>query len=190
MIRRKLSSQTGLTFVELLVTFMIFTMLTSLIIGYLINSMNNFKRVNEEIALHDEANYVMSQIVNYIFVATDVKIISDTESSSLIEVTSFEGHKKILGFACNKAVVGTDYGNFEDYPKTGLDCSHNTFNGIDILPINNEFNEFISSGTNASKITVDHTNDTVKIEMVIKNDQSKFGKTLVLDSEVSFVHVE
>lgn len=190
MSRKILRSENGLTFIELLVSLAIFSLLTALVIGYLINSMNNFKRVNEEIALHDEANYVMSQIVNYIFVAKDVKTISNTETNPLIEVTSFEGSKKIIGFACNRAVVATDYGDFEDYPITGLDCDHNKFNGIAFLPITNKHIYFISSGSDSSEITLDEANDTVKIKIVLKNEQSKYGKTLVLDSEVSFVHVE
>ncbi|WP_147535419.1 PilW family protein [Bacillus marasmi] len=187
MSRRILKSQSGLTFIELLVTLMVFTMLTSLVIGYLINSMNNFKRVNEEIALHDEANYVMSQMVNYIFVAKDVKLVSDSTSSYLIEVTSFEDKKTIVGFACNKAVIATDYGSFTG---SGLDCTNNKFKGIPLQPISNDYINFIDYESDKTEISIDHIKDTVKIEMVLENEQSKYRKPLVLNSEVSFVHVE
>lgn len=156
--RRIILSEKGFSFVELLVTFVIFSMISVLVIGYLISSINNYHRVSEEVALHDEANYVMSQFINYIFVATDVQPAPG--SPSLIQVTDFEGNTTTLGFDNNKAVINDKVIHSSNY-------------------------SILSSG---SKITI--KGDQVEIVMVIQNDNSKYGKKLALDSEVSFVNVE
>lgn len=163
MIRSIFQSEKGLTLVECLVSLVIYCLITVLIIGYLVSSLNNFKRVNEEIELHDEANYVMSQFVNYIFVATKIEVVSQTETKSLVKVTDFNNQVTTLGFENNKAVI----------------------NGNVIHP---ETYTFQSSGSNASKITIN--GDTVKIQLVINDEQSRFRKNLELDSEVSYVNVK
>lgn len=156
--RRIILSEKGFSFVELLVTFVIFSMISVIVIGYLISSIHNYHRVSEEIALHDEANYVMSQFINYIFVATDVQPAEG--SPSLIQVTDFEGNTTTLGFDNNKAVINNKVIHSSNY-------------------------SILSPG---SKITI--KGDQVEIVMVIQDDNSKFGKKLTLDSEVSFVNVE
>lgn len=161
--RHILTSGKGLTLVELLVSLAIFSIISVIIIGYLIGSMNNFKRVNEEIALHDEANYVMSEFVNYIFVATKVDVVEDSNCISLITVTNFDGEVTTLGFKNNKAV-------------------------IDNIPIHPSKYSFTCGGSEDSKITV--AEDTVNIKMFIQDNESKFRKKLDLDSDVSFVNVE
>lgn len=153
-------SEKGLTFVECLVSFVIFSLITVLIIGYLVSSLNNFKRVNEEIALHDEANHIMSQFVNHIFVASN--IVEIDSSDSLLEVTKLDGTKIKLGFIENAAVIGNGAihsGNFK----------------------------ILTSGEHISKIVFDEVNSTVYIKMYIQDTQSKFGKLLELESRVSYV---
>lgn len=160
--RPLIHSEKGLTFVEFLVSFTIFSLITVLIIGYLVSSLNNFKRVNEEIALHDEANYIMSQFVNYIFVAKKIEKV--TGSDTLIEVTNFDDTKTILGFKENTAVIGNGAihsGNFN----------------------------ILSTGANTSKIEINEADSTVNITMYIQDTHSKFTKQLELDSEVSYVKV-
>ena len=73
--------------------------------------MNSFKKVNEEISLHDEANYIMSEFEKYIVVAIDARHIDPCENCSLIEVDvkNFNGTDEIgtmtLGFENNQAVI-------------------------------------------------------------------------------------
>ncbi len=162
MIRSKLKSSKGLTLVELLVSLSIFSLITAIMIGYLISSMNNFKRVNEEIALHDEANYVMSEFVNYIFVATKVEVIDNSKCSPLIRVTNYHNEQTTLGFKNNQAVINNEVVHPSTYR---LSC------------------------VNPDSPMIEVQGDTAKINLLIQNETSKYGKKLELNSDVSFVSV-
>ncbi len=168
--RRILTTSKGLTLVELLATLAIFSLISVIIIGYLISAMNNFTRVNEEIALHDEANYVMSEFINYIFVATNVVEKEQSGCKSLIEVTNFEGKVTKLGFENNQAVIITIDPVTKEEKKRQL----STYT-------------FSCAGSEDSKITV---SDTVNIKMFIQDEESKYKKKIELNSEVSFVKVD
>lgn len=105
------TSQEGLTLIELLASLVIMSIILIAIVSYIINGMNSFKKVNEEISLHDEANYVMSEFEKYILVAIDARDIEPCENCSLIEVDvkNFSGNDEIktmkLGFENNQAVI-------------------------------------------------------------------------------------
>ncbi len=172
MIRRILDSAKGLTLVELLATLAIFSLISVIIIGYLIGGMNNFKKVNEEIALHDEANYVMSEFVNYIFVATKIIDKEQTGCKSLIEVTDYYGNVSKLGFDNYKAVIIKNPGTEAEEK---IELSSYTF----------------SCGSIAKKkVENGKVLDKAQIKMFIRNEKAKYSKEIVLDSEVSFVNVE
>ena len=99
MFRRILTSSKGLTLVELLAALAVFSIISVIIIGYLIGGMKSFTKVNEDIALHDEANYVMSQFVNYIFVAIEVNKYTDGDCENCIAVKKYGEDTTIkLGF--------------------------------------------------------------------------------------------
>ena len=108
------TSQEGITLVELLAALVITSIILVGIVSYLLNGMNSFKKVNEEISLHDEANYVMSQFERYIVVATDAKNIILCDDSSLIEIDlkNFDNpdvvEKVTLGFKNNQAVINDE----------------------------------------------------------------------------------
>jgi hypothetical protein len=161
--RRLVTSNKGLTLVEILISFAIFSLITVIVTGYLISSLNNFKKVNEEIVLHDEANHIMSKFVNYIFVATKVKVLEQSESKSLIEVTDFDGNVTTLGFENNRAVI----------------------NGESIHPSRYRI---LTEGTEGSMMIIQ--GDTVHIKMVIQDELSKYDQKLELNSDVSFINVQ
>jgi hypothetical protein len=184
MTRRLLTSQKGLTLAELLGSLAIFSLLAVIIIGYLVTSMNSFRRVNEEIALHDEANYVMSEFVNYIFVATEVvpyepaepkEPIVPSECMSLIKVKDYYGKETILGFLNNKAVKISQNEETKEFTElTAL----STFN-------------FYCTNPDDSKIGLENVDkDTVKIMMLIQDGESKYQKKIQLKSVVSFIKVD
>ncbi len=108
------TSQEGVTLIELLAALVITSIILAGIVSYLLSGMNSFKKVNEEISLHDEANYVMSQFERYIVVATDAREIIQSDDSSLIEidVKDFDNpdvvEKVTLGFKNNQAVINDE----------------------------------------------------------------------------------
>lgn len=108
------TSQEGITLIELLVVLVITSIIVPGIVNYLLNGMNSYKKVNEEISLHDAANDVMSHFERYIVVATDARNINPCEGGSLIEVDlknfddTDEVEKVKLGFKNNQAVINDE----------------------------------------------------------------------------------
>lgn len=158
--KRLITSSTGITLPELLVSLAIVSIISVMIIGYLIAGMNNYRKVNEEIALHDEANYVMSEFINYIFVATKVE---EQNPNKMIKVTNRENEETIIGFNSNNQAV---------------------VNGKPIHPLNYKFTN-VPDGDPMLQID----GDKVKIKIQIEDTNSKYHKKLVLESDVSFVEV-
>lgn len=105
MSRRLLKLENGISLVEVLTTLVIIGIFSVVIIGYMVNGMNSFNKVNDEIALHDEANYVMLQFINNIYEATRVEVVEQNENNSLIRVQNYEGEVTTLGFKDNQAVI-------------------------------------------------------------------------------------
>jgi hypothetical protein len=180
--KRILSSEKGLTLVELLGYLAIISVVSVMIIGYLISSINNFKKVNEEIALHDEANYVMSEFVNYIFVATKVVPFNPTNpvgSHSLVKVTDYEGKETVLGFQNKKAVI--------------INKNRDTEEFTDVTELSTYTFQSRSSDESVIKLEDAVKNpdqDTIEINMFLQNELSEYKKEIELNSKVSFVKVD
>lgn len=107
-------SENGITLIELLLALALMSIISVSIISYLINGINQFKKVNEEISLHDEANYVMNQFEKQFFVATDVQLSNGECSGSsdciltLTKMNYDSGMEETitLGFKDQQAVIG------------------------------------------------------------------------------------
>lgn len=100
-----LKSEKGISLVEVLTTLAIIGIFSLVIVGYMANGMNSFNKVNDEIALHDEANYVMLSFINHIYEATRVEVMEQNENNSIIRVKNYEGEVTTLGFKNNQAVI-------------------------------------------------------------------------------------
>lgn len=111
----------GITLVELLVTAAIAGIVTVLIFSNLISGLNSFKSVNNQISLHDEANYIMTQFVNKIFVATSVSY--NEQTPSLINVNDYQNNVTTLGFQDNNAYINSQQINSSEFK---IDCSKST----------------------------------------------------------------
>lgn len=157
-----LSSQKGLTLVELLLGLAIMGIVSSMIISNLIGGMNSFKSVNKQISLHDEVNYIMSTYVNKIFVAKKVTEISgtDTGCGNQLSLIDYYKNETKIGLSGDKALLGD-------------------------VPLNSDSLKIVCS---ESKMTLDPANHTVSIKMVIMDDTTK--KKLELNNSVSFVEVQ
>lgn len=110
MARWLLKLDKGISLVEVLATLAIIGIFSLVIVGYMVNGMNSYNKVNDEITLHDEANYVMLQFSNLIYEATRVEVVeepseNENESNSVIKVKNYEGEETTLGFKDNRAVV-------------------------------------------------------------------------------------
>lgn len=161
-----LRNDIGLTLVELLAALAIFGIISTIIISVLISGMNSYERVNNEILLHDEANYVMTQFVNLIYAASNVVVLesSEDECESLIQVTNLSGErlvptKTILGFKDHNAVIGENVIQSSDY-------------------------YFTCDAPGKSTMTV--KGNTVLIDMFIQEKGTGERRTFELKNEISF----
>lgn len=156
-------NEKGLTLVEVLLSLVIVSIISGIIIHYLMMGMKNYQKVNSEIMLHDEANYVMSQFVNYLFVAVEAKNVNDPNPcTSLVTVKNIDGDVTTLGFENNKAVIN---GNV-------ISRSNHTFS---------------CDPTSSSKIEVQGNNVVVK--MFVEDEQSEYDLKIELNSRVSYLNV-
>lgn len=100
-----LKQEKGISLVEVLTTLAIVGIFSLVIVGYMVSGMNSYNKVNDEIALHDEANYVMMQFINSIYQATRVEVVEQNENNSIIKVKNYEGEVTTLGFKNNQAII-------------------------------------------------------------------------------------
>ncbi|GGH75766.1 hypothetical protein GCM10010978_15950 [Compostibacillus humi] len=158
--KKLLTSSKGLTLVELLSSFTILSIITIIIMNYLLGGMNSYEKTSKDVSLHNDANYVMSAFVRHIYEGTEVEIEESTSDSILIKVTNLSGEETILGFKNHQAYIKSG-------PNESKSLSHY---------------QFPCCGNDASNITV--KNDTVIIKMMIEDQKSE--TSLELKNEVSF----
>jgi prepilin-type N-terminal cleavage/methylation domain-containing protein len=103
--RNRLTNQSGLTLIEMLVTIVIFSIIGSLLYTVLINGLNTELRIHTETLIRDEADLVMSQIVNELYALPALKIKDvSTENENLISY-KLEDTTKTLGFIGKEAKI-------------------------------------------------------------------------------------
>lgn len=158
--RRLIKSAKGMTLVELLLALLLASLVAVLLIGILISGMNSYRSVNKQITLHDEANAIMTQFSNEIFVATSVTV----KSNRWITITKYGGTDDIdLGF---EKIPGDP-----DYYRAIINDT----------PVH-------STAVMVAKSSRIYVKDqTVRIKLVVLDEHEK---TFHLDEEISFVKVE
>jgi type II secretory pathway pseudopilin PulG len=171
-------NESGLSLVELLVTLAITSLISVLIFTNLFSGMKSYKNVNKQISLHDEANYVMTQFVNQIYVATKVEVLyppqsGDTEENAvnpckfIIKTTKMNDEVTTLGF---------------DKPDEDV-AANAVINDQNILQ--SPFS-IVCKDPIYPSIKVDDS--SVIIEMTVQDNES--GKQFELKNKVSYVKVE
>lgn len=145
MMKRFLSSEKGLTLIELLAGLTIASIVSIMVISYLLSGMSSFEKVNKQISQQDEANYVMTMFVNKIYVASKVEAVGGSVCTSTIKVTNRDGEVTTLGFENKHAIMN------------GEAIHSNRF----------------SFQCDDSKLEVDDGNQTVSIKMSIQDESGK-----------------
>lgn len=157
-------SQKGITLVEVLLSLVLVTIISGIIINFFTMGLKSYQNVNSEVLLNDEANYVMSQFVNHIFVAVKAEEINAPDPcTSLIKVTNMDGAETTLGFQNNRAVIN---GQPVSAPKYSFSCDPSSL----------------------SKIEVQGNNVVVK--MFVEDKESDHDLQLELNSRVSYLNVK
>ncbi|WAA08868.1 PulJ/GspJ family protein [Fervidibacillus albus] len=98
--RKRLSSNKGLTLVELLATITILSIIGVLIYSVLFNGMKSYERTMEESKLRDEADYIMANLIDHFFSikVSDVIELPDANGGKNYVTILQNGEEKIFGF--------------------------------------------------------------------------------------------
>lgn len=158
------NSSHGLSLVELLATLALIGIISTAVIGYLLNGMNNFEKVNREINLHDEANSIMRQFENVIFVSKNVIDVEQSSEVSLVKATNMYEEETVLGFKNNQAVIN------------------------DVVIHSPRFT-FLDDSTITLSNRETKKEGKVLIRMVIKDHESKEKSKIELENEISYIKV-
>lgn len=176
------SNQSGLTLVELLSTLAIGSLISIILFSNLFSGMNSYKRVNNQISLHDEGNYLMTQFVNIIYVATKVDVVYPPKGSSEETIVPCKSIIQITKYKENKLDEEENITlGFDRPPTAGVD-PYAEINDQSIL-----LSPFSIVCNDTTKPSIEVHDSTVFIEMTIQNDET--GEQLELKNNVSYVNV-
>lgn len=166
-VKKYLPSQKGNSLVEVIVIVAIVAIISVPMTMFMFDMMKSAIRTEEEVLLRDEADIILADFINYLFVADDVigypesgepkTGVKDTE----VTITTFDGDQHILGFENGNAFIqdGADkiYLNSEGY-KVDMD---------------------------KSSIRVNEAKKIVHIILVMKSD--KMDRTIELESSIGYL---
>lgn len=108
-----LSTEKGLSLIELLAALVIVGTITILVMNYLLSGMDSYQKVSDDVSMNNEANYIMTVFTNEIYVATYV-LSPEGEPLESIDLENLDGEVVTIGFFDEKAYIKENYGE-RDY---------------------------------------------------------------------------
>lgn len=99
-------NQKGITLIELLLTLVIFSIISTVVYGVFFQFNSHYAKINSEVELRDEADIIMATFTNYIYPSTEVTTILEDQ---LLKVKVSETTYVNLGFKDGDAVVSNEY---------------------------------------------------------------------------------
>lgn len=118
-----ISNQKGLTLIEMLVTIVLFSIIGTVAYSFLLNGLNTEKRVHTEALIRDEADLIMSQIINDLYTVPSSKIKDVSNETQNILSYEKEGMIKTVGFIGSEAKMNTSALHTNAYDLTGSKIS-------------------------------------------------------------------
>lgn len=101
-----MNNQKGLTLVELLVSIVIFSIVLLFATSLLMNAMKTQKKVNADIVLRDEADFIMSNLIREIYTTkeSEVKFIEEPSKNNYY-LHNIDDPSIVTGFKDNQILV-------------------------------------------------------------------------------------
>lgn len=97
----KFKNENGVTLIELLLSVAIFSIISAVVVGVMVNLFRHHFFMTQQVAIRQEADIVMTTFMNEIYTAEDV---IETSYDEIVEVIQGD-EKKYLGFMDGEAVV-------------------------------------------------------------------------------------
>lgn len=170
----KIINQKGVSLVELLVTVVIFSIISIGIVSLMVNVMNYNTRLSREVRLREEADLVMANFLNYIYTSNS---ITNGPSDNIIEVRINETERVLLGFTPEGKAGISQIFHPEDPTPT------------DIIPIHNT--QYLFTDTVSGKeSTIRTIGNTVYVDLYIHDQRQEGMEGIQLQSRINFMRGE
>ncbi len=112
----KLRNQKGLTLIESLLSLVLFSIIGTVIYFVLLSGLNTEKKIYNETLIRDEADLVMSQIIDVLYTAPVSKVKDDsTGTQSLLVYEINNTTSKTVGFINHVPVINGQSISSSDY---------------------------------------------------------------------------
>ncbi|MDR7073146.1 prepilin-type N-terminal cleavage/methylation domain-containing protein [Fictibacillus barbaricus] len=131
--QNKILNEKGLTLIESLLSLVLFSIIGTAVYFVLMNGLNTEKKIYTETLIRDEADLVMSQIINELYTAPVSKVTDiSTTSQNLLSYKKTTNSTTTVGFIGANPVV-----NGKSISSDGFDFTNSTIskdgNSVDII---------------------------------------------------------
>lgn len=101
----KYLNEKGLTLIESLLSLVLFTIIGTVVYFVLLNGLTTEKKIYTETLIRDEADLVMSQIIDNLYTATNTKVKAVTGQQNMLIYQIDNNTSRTVGFLNNQPVV-------------------------------------------------------------------------------------
>ncbi len=104
-VQTKYLNQKGLTLIESLLSLVLFSIIGTVVYFVLLNGLTTEKKIYTETLIRDEADLVMSQIIDNLYTATNTKVKAVTGQQNMLIYQIDNNTSRTVGFLNNQPVV-------------------------------------------------------------------------------------
>lgn len=104
-VQTKYFNQKGLTLIESLLSLLLFSIIGTVVYFVLLNGLTTEKKIYTETLIRDEADLVMSQIIDNLYTATNTKVKAVTGQQNMLIYQIDNNTSRTVGFLNNQPVV-------------------------------------------------------------------------------------
>ncbi len=137
-LRNRYLNEKGLTLIESLLSLVLFSIIGTSVYFVLLNGLNTEKKIYNETLIRDEADLVMSQIIDALYTAPASRVDESTSNPQLLVYKIDNNMNKTVGFVDQKPVIDGKAISSDNY----------TFNGSTITLIDKSIKIDLLIGSN------------------------------------------
>lgn len=104
-VQTKYLNEKGLTLIESLLSLVLFSIIGTVVYFVLLNGLTTEKKIYTETLIRDEADLVMSQIIDNLYTATNTKVKAVTGQQNMLIYQINNNTSRTVGFLNNQPVV-------------------------------------------------------------------------------------
>jgi prepilin-type N-terminal cleavage/methylation domain-containing protein len=113
--RTKLLNEKGLTLIESLLSLVLFSIIGTVVYFVLLTGMNTEKKIYTETLIRDEADLVMSQIIDALYMASTSKVTKGNGNQNVLVYQVNQTKNKTVGFIDDQPMIDGKLISSEDF---------------------------------------------------------------------------